>query len=86
MYKYVIIIALIIGVMFIITEILRINMECSDRYIYRYIPRTFEEEQNEVAYPSDIFKAMFTQPTPWIHSTNDIDLNRKDAVNLFMVS
>jgi hypothetical protein len=86
MYKYILILFLIIGIMLIITDLIKINYECNDRIIYRYIPRTLEEEQNEMAYPSEIFKAMFTAPTAWVGEINDIDLNRKNAVNLFMAS
>ena len=33
---------------------------------YRYIPRTFEEEQNEPVKVSKIFDTMFSSETPWI--------------------
>lgn len=33
---------------------------------YRYIPRTFEEEQENPAKVSQIFSSMFSEPTPWI--------------------
>ena len=33
---------------------------------YRYIPRTFEEEQENPAKISQIFSDMFQQTTPWI--------------------
>lgn len=36
------------------------------RVEYRYVPRTFKEEQNEPAKPSEIFAAMFDKSTPFI--------------------
>lgn len=77
---------LILGIIFIITDVIHTNYSCDEKVIYRYIPRTFEEEQEEQPYPSDIFEAMFTQPSTWIGSISDIDLNRKEAVNLYMAS
>uniref|UniRef100_A0A6C0J501 Uncharacterized protein n=1 Tax=viral metagenome TaxID=1070528 RepID=A0A6C0J501_9ZZZZ len=33
---------------------------------YRYIPRTFEQEQDNPVKVSELYNTMFTQPTPWI--------------------
>lgn len=33
---------------------------------YRYIPRSFEDEQNDPVRVSKIFKNMFEEPTPWL--------------------
>lgn len=35
---------------------------------YRYIPRTFTEEQNEPIPIDDIFKTMFSNTSPWMMS------------------
>lgn len=32
---------------------------------YRYIPRTFSEEQDDPARVSQIFNTMFSEPDPW---------------------
>ena len=54
--------------------------------IYKYIPRTWEDEQNEPVYPSDIFKTMFTQQSPWIRSVEATDVRRKEAINKYFIS
>ena len=36
---------------------------------YRYIPRTFREEQQALIRPSEIFSDMFNRPTPWVAGT-----------------
>jgi len=85
--KAILIIILVVGLIMIIVEFVRTKQRCpKQQIIYRYIPRTLEEEQNDQAYPSEIFKAMFTQPTPWIGEINDININRKHAVNNFFAS
>jgi hypothetical protein len=33
---------------------------------YRYIPRTFEEDQNDPAKTSQVFKTMFNDPNTWV--------------------
>ena len=54
--------------------------------IYKYIPRTFEEEQNEPVYPSDIFKTMFTQQSPWVRSIQGADARRTESINKYFIS
>ncbi len=54
--------------------------------IYKYIPRTFEEEQEEPVYPSDIFKTMFTQQSPWIRSVQGADSIKSEQINQYFVS
>ncbi len=54
--------------------------------VYKYIPRTFEEEQEEPVYPSDIFKTMFTQQSPWIRSVQGADSVKSQAINKYFVS
>ena len=57
-----------------------------EKVIYRYVPRTPKEEMNEEIFPSDIFQTMFTQPSPWIHSVNDLDARQQKEVNKYFVS
>jgi len=54
--------------------------------IYRYIPRTFQQEQDEPVYVSDIFESMFTQDSPWVRSINSIDNRRQEAINKYFIS
>lgn len=58
-------------ILFIIYEIVRLNTmkKCPKPYIeYRYVPRSFKEEQNERVPIEDIFNKMFANPSPWMIS------------------
>jgi hypothetical protein len=35
------------------------------KIVYKYIPRTFEQEQKVPNYPSVIYKDLFTELDPW---------------------
>jgi hypothetical protein len=62
------------------------NERIVEKVIYRYIPRTLEEEEKEPAYVSEIFASMFTQPSTWIGSVNDLDTRKKELINQYFVS
>lgn len=87
MQKIILLIFMFIGILLIAINISRNETVCpKERVIYRYIPRTFEDEQNEPVYPSDIFKTMFTQPSPWVGSVNDVDTRQREATNKYFIS
>lgn len=50
--------------------------------IYKYIPRTFNQEQNNPEYASTVFKDMFEKSSPWVNSftgpTGNQDDNQDD--------
>lgn len=56
------------------------------KIIYRYIPKTFEDEQANQPFVSDIFKSMFTEQTPWLMSVTNYDSNKQEAVNKYYIS
>lgn len=58
----------------------------AEKIIYRYIPRTFDEEQGEPVYVSDIFKTMFTQDSPWVRSANTYDARKLEEANKYFIS
>lgn len=67
------IILTILGIVliFIVYEIIRIKTfnQCPKPYVdYRYVPRTFKDEQNEPIPIDDIFNSMFAKPSPWMMS------------------
>jgi hypothetical protein len=87
MYKSLLVFLLLIGVIMIIIESVRTHTKCPrEKIIYRYIPRSFEEEQEEPVYVSDIFKTMFTQASPWAADTNDVDTRKREVINNFGIS
>lgn len=66
---------------------MRNNMQCtSAQIIYRYVPRSFDEEQEEPVYVSDIFKSMFVNPDPWIQSTTSYDTRKTEEINKYFIS
>jgi hypothetical protein len=60
---------IIIGL--IIYEFVRLNTltKCPKPYIeYRYVPRSFKEEQDQPVPIENIFNKMFSYPSPWMIS------------------
>jgi hypothetical protein len=39
-----------------------------NKIIYKYIPRSFKDQQEDPVMISEIFDELFSQPTPWISS------------------
>ena len=65
--KAFVILLLFIGIVFIIIGYVNQLKQCPPTKVeYRYIPRTFEEEQNDPVKVSQLFRNMFERPTPWI--------------------
>lgn len=78
---------LIIGIILITIQLTKTNQMCAPtRTIYRYVPRTFDEEQDEPVYPSQIFYKMFTSPEPYIRGIYDYDTRKQELVNEFFIS
>ncbi len=85
--KVAILIIVFIGLILVVINIVQHEQKYSDTKVeYRYIPRTFEEEQGEPVYVSDIFKTMFSQQSPWIFSIQNFDRQKQESVNKFFVS
>lgn len=78
---------IISGIICITINLVRLNSAPPEtQIIYRYIPKTFDEEQREQPYVSDIFKTMFTDQTPWINSVMDYDRRKQTLINKYYVS
>lgn len=58
----------------------------TEKIVYREIPLSPTDQLNEQVFPSDIFATMFTQPSPWISSVNDLDTRQRDNINKYFVS
>ena len=88
-YKAAIALILFFGILFIITNIIYIQAglaEKKPKIIYRYIPRTFEEEQEDPIAVSDVFETMFSQPSPWVGSIRIYDRRKQEKINRYFVS
>jgi len=62
------------------------NNNTEPKVIYKYLPRTLEEEENEPVFATEIFKTMFTQPSVWINSTYDNTIRRTEVPNKYFIS
>ena len=80
----VLIIGIVLLVVYFITMKTVSNVE--QKVVYRYIPRTLEEEMETPIYISEIFKTMFSQPSTWIDSTDDDAIRRKENMNKYFIS
>ena len=66
---------------------MRSEQTCKEKVIeYRYLPRTFEEEQSQPVYVSDIFKTMFSNQSPWLFSIQNNDKKKTEEMNKFFIS
>lgn len=84
----IIILMLIIGFIFLyIDQYKRLKSQMNEeKVIYRYVPRTPYDELQQELFPSDIFETMFSQPSPWIKSVNDLDAKQSQEINKYFVS
>lgn len=64
--NYFLILLFSLGFVFVILHHTKIFKCKPSKTIYKYIPRTFKEEQDDPTYVSEILGDMFIQPTPWI--------------------
>jgi hypothetical protein len=68
-----ILLLLFIGLLFVSIGWIKSNQSCPAPIVeYRYVPRTFKEEQENPTKVSEIFEDMFNQDTPWMNP-NSID-------------
>ena len=85
--KVSLLILIFIGIILLVVNTMSVSQVCpKQQVIYRYIPRTFDEEQEEPAYVSDIFKVMFSQQSPWVYSVNNIDRAKTEEINNFFIN
>jgi len=78
-----------LGIIFIIVDVVKIKEGLVDRepkIIYRYIPKSFDEEQMEPVFASEIFETMFSQPSPWILSIREYDQRKQENINKYFVN
>lgn len=89
LYKVIITLLLFIGILFTVIDMVKIDAGLTKKepkVIYKYIPRTFEEEQQDPIPVSDIFETMFSQPSPWVNSIKTYDIKKQENINSYFVS
>jgi hypothetical protein len=82
---------LIIGILLIALYFMRDSGSGSSgggntKIVYKYLPRSLEEEEESPVYVSEIFKAMFEQPSVWINSIKDDYLRKNEVLNKYYIS
>ncbi len=83
------IIILMIGIILLIIYFVvnnETNKMCKNQTIYKYIPRNLNEEQENPQYVSQIFKAMFEQPSVWLNGFNGLDDRKTEPLNRYNIS
>jgi|TARA_Y100000813_G_C24003462_1_gene276964 hypothetical protein len=87
MYKNILILLIFFGILLIAIELAKDQTNNNDVQIeYRYIPQSFEEEQDNPVYVSDVFKKMFNNNSPWVSSLMDIDREKKEQINQYFIT
>ena len=68
-FKSLMTLVFIFAIFLIVLDIGRSLKSCpKQEVIYKYIPRTFSQEQNDPVFASSVFKDMFDKPSPWVSS------------------
>ena len=68
--KLLVIALLVVGVIMVIQGYTRQQMVCPEPEIrYKYITRSFDEEQANLPKPSEVFKTMFTATDPLTYNS-----------------
>jgi hypothetical protein len=81
--KSIIVVLLIISIIFIAVGYIKSNQKCPPPIVeFRYIPRTFKEEQNVTTPILSQFGKLFNEPSAWIKN-NGFIRNNVDARSLF---
>lgn len=87
MKKLIIMVLILIGIIYITIDITRNTFQCrQEKVIYKYIPRTFEDEQVSPVNVSDVFQTMFSQASPWVANITDTQKRQAEEINKYFVS
>lgn len=55
------------GIVFVIVGYIKSKQTCPTKAVeYRFVPRTFKEEQESPVSVHDVFEDMFKKPSPWV--------------------
>lgn len=81
---------LFVGFVFIVVGFIRSQRHCPPAKVeYRFVPRTFIEDQENPVPVTDIFAKMFFESTPWLSHESAKLLpppTQRQALNKFFIS
>ena len=67
--KSLVFLLMLIGFVFITIGVVKSNQHCPDPKVqYRYIPQTFDQQQNQEQHITSDYSDMFAKQSPWINS------------------
>jgi hypothetical protein len=70
--KILLLILFTISLIFITIDVTKSTFKCDEKITeYKYVPRTFKEEQESPVPINDIFGSMFENSSPWVGSFVD---------------
>jgi len=83
----IIIVCFMLGIVCVTINLVKLNYpEPETKIVYRFIPKSFAEQQNDLPMASDVFKSMFTEQTPWVNSIMDYDRRKETKINQYFIS
>jgi hypothetical protein len=67
--KHIIILVLFVGLSLIVYDLTKTYYQCpAPKVVYKFLPRSMEENLENPVPLDDVFKSMFEAPSPWIAS------------------
>ena len=68
-FRFIVLVLVLISIIFIVIELTKSYNTCPETKIeYRYLPRSFKEEQESPVPIDDVYGTMFNQASPWVGS------------------
>lgn len=87
MFKGILLIILIVGIILIFIEYIRTSQKCPlQKTIYKYLPETYNQDQRQPVSVDAIFRTMFTQPSTWIDNVNELNKIKINEINKYFIS
>jgi hypothetical protein len=75
-----------LGIMTVVVGYVKQTKSCPPPQIeYRYVPRTFKEDQENPVKISELFNSMFTEPTPWLRDIGS-SVPKNSEINRYYIS
>lgn len=85
-YKKLVYFLLFVGILLICINLTSMYKQCpGERIVYRYVPRTFEEEQNSPIPVTELFADLFNQPDTWVAVYGVTKRTKADINKFFLV-
>jgi hypothetical protein len=76
-----------IGILMITVGYINQKQKCPPPIIeYRYIPRTFEQQQDNPVKISQVYSQMFEEPSPWVAGFKLGTESKGSATNKYFIS